>query len=180
MNTPRGKCGLLLALSLIDVPPILAQAVSATTTPTQIEQSRAEDFTPHPALSPEDVVRAQLRALAQNDVPYANAGIEYAFRFASPGNKRNTGPLERFTQLLHNPTYLPMLNHQDPRYGETQIEEDQAWQSVILTSEGGEQAGYVFVLRRQQTGSCQNCWMTESVVRLPLKPNGDETGDQSQ
>lgn len=179
MNISR-KCGLLLALSLIGVLPILAHAVSATTPPPEVEQSRDEDFTPHPALSPEDVVRAQLRALAQNDVPYANAGIEYAFRFASPSNKRHTGPLERFIQLLHTPAYVPMLNHGNARYGETQIEEDQAWQSVILTFEGGEQAGYVFLLRRQDTESCQKCWMTESVVRLPLKPNGDETGDESQ
>ncbi|MDH3688198.1 MAG: DUF4864 domain-containing protein [Gammaproteobacteria bacterium] len=143
---------------------------------TEQQQSYDDGPAPHPDLSPQDVVQLQLRSLAQNNTPHQNAGIEYAFRFASPSNRRATGPLPRFIQLLHHPTYIPMLNHRDAQFGETQIDERQAWQSVILTSPLGERAGYVFVLLRQRSGSCVGCWMTESVVRLPLKPQDDADG----
>ena len=62
---------------------------------------------PHPALSPRDVVRIQIEALRKNDTPYENRGIEVTFNFASPANKRMTGPLERFKVMVHNPIYEP-------------------------------------------------------------------------
>ena len=52
---------------------------------------------PDPSLSPQDVVSIQIEALRNNDTPYENRGIEVTFNFASPANKRITGPLERFT-----------------------------------------------------------------------------------
>ena len=39
-------------------------------------------LTPQPKFTPEKVVRIQLDALANNDKPYQDAGIEIAFRFA--------------------------------------------------------------------------------------------------
>lgn len=43
---------------------------------------------PDPKYSPEDVVRFQIEALGQNDKPYENAGIEFAFRFAHHPTKK--------------------------------------------------------------------------------------------
>ena len=40
------------------------------------------DLIPQPKFTPDIVVRLQLDALANNDRPYQNAGIEIAFRFA--------------------------------------------------------------------------------------------------
>ena len=55
---------------------------------------------PDPSLSPRDVVSIQIEALRNNDTPYENRGIEVAFNFASPTNKRITGPIERFAVMV--------------------------------------------------------------------------------
>ena len=51
-------------------------------------------------LQPGDVVRIVINALADNDKPYADAGIETTFAFTSPANKVNTGPLDKFTRMV--------------------------------------------------------------------------------
>ena len=72
---------------------VLAAPVGATHLP-QTE--------PDPSLSPQDVVSIQIEALRNNDIPYADRGIEVTFNFTSPANKRVTGPLERFKEIVRN------------------------------------------------------------------------------
>jgi hypothetical protein len=47
---------------------------------------------PSAELAPQDVVRIVVNALSNNDEPYADAGIETTFSFASPANKVIPGP----------------------------------------------------------------------------------------
>jgi uncharacterized protein DUF4864 len=121
---------------------------------------------PSPAQAPDEVIRVQLEALAANDDPHEDAGIEVAFRFASPANTRVTGPLARFIAMVHNALYRPLLNHRAVRYGPLRVEDDRAAQMVIVTAGDGEVVAYVFVLSRQQGGACDGCWMTDSVLRV--------------
>lgn len=123
---------------------------------------------PDPKLSPAEVIRIQVEALAKKDVPYENAGIEIVFRFASPANKSVTGPLERFVELVSNPVYRPMLNHRVAQYGELDVTGDKAVQPVILTARDGKKVGYLFSLSRQKTGRYASCWMTNSVIRFEV------------
>ncbi len=132
-------------------------------------QDERRSLQPTPDLSPADVVRVQVEALGHNDIPHENAGIEIAFRFASPANKITTGPLERFIQLVRNPVYRPMLNHREAEYGAIQIEEDRAVQLVILTAQGGERAAYFFSLSKQRGGRYDACWMTDAVIRFEIE-----------
>ena len=124
---------------------------------------------PGPEYGPADVVRIQVQALADNDTPYRNAGIEVAFRFASPANKRVTGPLWRFIRLLYNPTYRPFLNHQVAHFGQIDVQGSEATQTVILTAANGQRVGYVFRLSRQRGAPCRACWMTDGVWRIDLQ-----------
>jgi hypothetical protein len=133
-----------------------------------------KELFPNQNLSPAEVVRIQIRALGQNDIPHENAGIEIAFRFASPRNKLITGPLPRFIQLVSNPVYRPMLNHRQARYGPLQIEGANATQPVILTASDGQRVGYLFTLSRQDGGTCDRCWMTDGVIRYDLIGDQDE------
>ena len=120
---------------------------------------------PDPSLSPQDVVSIQIEALLNNDTPYENRGIEVTFNFASPANKRMTGPLERFAAMVHNPIYAPMINHQTARYGKLLIEGEIASVDVILQSEDGAYVvGYRFRLSRQHGNQYEGSWMTDSVV----------------
>lgn len=124
------------------------------------------ELIPDPGLTAGDVVRIQLDALADNDSPHPDAGIEITFRFASPGNKEITGPLPKFIALVKNPIYRPMINHTDAAYGQSLLREGQTLLPVVLTAIDGSKAGYVFVLGQHDLDSCKSCWMTESVMRI--------------
>lgn len=122
---------------------------------------------PSPDLSPAEVVRLQVDALGDNDAPHADAGIEAAFRFASPANKRATGPLERFRLLFETEAYGPMLDHDGAQYSAVQQTDTQARMGVMLSTESGP-VGYVFRLSKQTQAPHQDCWMTDGVRRVPV------------
>ena len=124
---------------------------------------------PRPAYPPEKVVRIQIEALGDNDRPHPDAGIEITFRFASPANRKVTGPLPRFIEMVHNPAYRPMLNHGGARYGKLKREEDHASQTVILKTGDGSRVGYLFQLSRQSEAPYKDCWMTDSVMRFEVR-----------
>ncbi len=130
---------------------------------------RATDFPqtePHPSLSPQDVVSIQIEALRNNDIPYEDRGIEVTFNFASPANKRMTGPLERFKVMVRNPTYGPMINHRNAKYENLLVEGELARIDVILNSKKGEYLGYRFMLSRQHGNQYEGSWMTDAVSRF--------------
>ena len=121
-----------------------------------------ENAYPEPELKPNDVVRLQLLAMQQNDD--SDFGIEVTFRFASPANKKQTGPLKRFISLVRNPSYRPLLNHINATFLELTVEEVFAVQDVIITTSNGERIGYRFRLSIQKGPVYPGCWMTDSVV----------------
>jgi hypothetical protein len=137
----------------------LFAATAAPVVADQLPQTK-----PDPSLSPQDVVSIQIEALRNNDTPYENRGIEVTFNFASPANKRMTGPIERFATMVRNPIYAPMINHQTARYGKLMIEGDIASIDVILISEDGAYVGYRFTLSRQHGNQYEGSWMTDAVV----------------
>lgn len=124
------------------------------------------DPEPSPELTPADVVRIQVEALRQNDEPHDDAGIEAAFRFASPANRRATGPLPRFAEMVRR-GYADMLGFERAEYGPLRVEGDRASQWVTLVQADGARSAYVFGLSRQAGGPCDGCWMTDAVVRPP-------------
>ncbi len=121
---------------------------------------------PDPKLKPNDVVRLQLIAMQLNDE--SDIGIEVTFRFASPSNKKLTGPLNRFIRLVKNPSYSPLLNHINATFLELNLEDNFAIQDVIITTSKGERIGYRFRLSIQNGPLYPGCWMTDSVI--PFKP----------
>ena len=121
-----------------------------------------ENAYPEPELKPNEVVKLQLLAMQQNDD--SDFGIEVTFRFASPSNKIQTGPLKRFIRLVRNPSYRPLLNHINATFLEINIEEDFAVQDVIITTSNGERIGYRFRLSIQKGPLYPGCWMTDSVI----------------
>jgi hypothetical protein len=133
-----------------------------------------ESIQPSPNLSPVEVVRIQVEALGKNDTPHPNRGIEIAFRFASPENKRATGPLERFIQMVSSPAYRSLLNHRTAEYGPIEVIDDRAVQSVTLTAQNGEKVGYVFSLSKQAGGPHAGCWTTNGVSRFEPQEKAKE------
>jgi hypothetical protein len=157
--------GITCALSLLAV-------VLLTGTSGFANQELYPEVRPDPAYTPGEVVGIQMRALGNNNIPFENAGIALTFRFASPGNRVNTGPLQRFSKLFDNPAYQPMLDHRLLEIGESMIVNSSALVPVIIEDENGGRAGYMFTLSRQIQAPYENCWMTDKVVRIRLPSAG--------
>jgi hypothetical protein len=92
---------------------------------------------PEVGLEPQDVVTIVINALANNDKPFVDAGIATTFAFASPSNKVNTGPLDKFTQMVKNDVYGIMVN--------------------------GIEIVFAFRLSKQIDGEFDGMWMTDAV-----------------
>jgi hypothetical protein len=119
---------------------------------------------PNAALLPEDVVRIQLGALRTNQDD--DEGIAVAFRFASPQNRSQTGPITRFAAILRSDPYLALLNHLDATFGRGMTTESRSYVPVVVTDARGVNSAFVWVLTRHEGTSCEACWMTERVVPL--------------
>jgi hypothetical protein len=137
--------------------------------------AQVADLTTRPELSPERVVQYQADALQHNDEPKVDAGIERAFRFASPSNKQMTGPLEKFVQIVKSPAYSAMLNSVSSSIVGSEVKDDQARFTVHFVAADGRQVTYIFVLSKQNEGEFNNCWMTDGVA--PLQ-HGEDASDQ--
>lgn len=122
---------------------------------------------PDPALSPDAVVEIVLEALAQNDSPTADRGIEVTFGFSSPANRAMVGPLDRFSDLVREEVYRPLLYHRHAVRAPAKVDGDRATERVVVTSATGERVAYTFSLSRQADGPYRGCWMTDGVMREP-------------
>ncbi|MEE3000171.1 MAG: DUF4864 domain-containing protein [Pseudomonadota bacterium] len=121
---------------------------------------------PHPSLSPKQVVKIVMDALKNNDVPTKNHGVKVTFNFASPANKKYTGPYERFNNMIWGKTYRPMINHRRATYEKYKVIGPAAQIDVILISNEGETFGYRFQLSKQFGNSFNGSWMTDSVMPI--------------
>jgi len=121
---------------------------------------------PNPELLANEIVSLQLMAMQQNDV--SNHGIEITYRFASPQNKVQTGPLSRFIMLVKNPAYSPLLNHLDATFLNLKVEGNVAIQEVIITTSKGTRKGFRFLLSLQQGEQFKDCWMTDAVIPFEI------------
>lgn len=120
----------------------------------------SDEIIPDPKLSPRQVVELQLEALRHNDK--RDRGIAVAFRFASPTNRAQTGPLERFSSMIRAGGYALMLNYREAVFEEAQIEGRNALQTVMLVG-SHQTVRYVFHLGLQSKAPYDDCWMTEGV-----------------
>jgi hypothetical protein len=120
---------------------------------------------PTPSLSPGDVVGIVLHALQHNDDPRPDAGIATTFEFASPANREETGPLERFALMIKNPAYRTMIDFRSARRLPVETDGDHAREGVVVVGRDGSEVTYVFLLSKQSDGRYANCWMTDGVIR---------------
>jgi hypothetical protein len=120
--------------------------------------------TPDPSYGPERVIEMQLEALATNDEPVENAGIKTAYNFASPANRRSTGPLSRFIRMVEGPQYAPMVDHVEATTGPVERDGTQATQTVTVTGPDDRTVTYEFGVSKQSAGRFAGCWQTDRVL----------------
>ncbi len=120
--------------------------------------------TPDQSYGPEEVVALQLEGLATNDDPFENAGIGLAYNFASPSNRRSTGPFDRFVRMVRGPQYSSMVDHVEATAGPMERDGSRAEQRVTLTGPGGRTVTYHFGLSKDRDGELDGCWLTDRVL----------------
>lgn len=131
---------------------------------------------PKPALSPADVVRIQLRGLA--DPKADGLGILQCYYFASPRNRVATGPEDRFTLMVRQGPFACLARPQATLVGQPQVDGRFAKILVTVVGEHQQMQAFTFILFKQQTAPFENCWMTEAVYPLGgLAPTAPANGN---
>ena len=130
----------------------------------------AELKKPNILIVPEEVVKIQLSALQNNNMPYEDAGIEQTWEFAHPSNRVFTGPLERFKSMMYSPSYSIMLDHETHEIIKVKLEANTAYFFIELTDKQGDLFGFEWILNKvTNVGMYKNCWMTTSVSQpIPI------------
>ena len=109
-----------------------------------------------------------MTALRHNDAPRTDRGIQVTFNFASPANKRASGPLDRFISMVKRQTYGPMIGHRSEVLENYVISGNSARIDAVLVSAGGKSFGFRFGLARQRGNCFAGSWMTDSVVPIDV------------
>ena len=130
----------------------------------------AELLKPNPSLKPIEVVSIQLNALKDNNNPYLNAGVAQTWEFAHPSNRKYTGPLENFIEMMYTPSYVIMLGHTDHNIIYVSDRDFIIHFFVEITDKEENKFGFTWTLKKVITESkFKDCWMTTSVSQpLPL------------
>jgi hypothetical protein len=156
-------CSAVAICLLLCATPLLSLAACSGS---DVTDNSASQHRPDPRYSPREVVGLAFEALAHKDVPYRDAGIRTVFCFASPANKRITGPFARFALMLHRHAFGPMLHHAEAEYRPIQLRAVRVRQAVVLTARSGQPVGYRFELSRQMEPPFQGARMADSVMRF--------------
>ena len=129
-----------------------------------IVTAKAELIKPKIEIEPDQVVKIQLKSLMNNDNPNKDNGIKQTWEFAHPSNKKNTGPLRRFTNLLKSKNYRMLLNHLESKI--TKIFESNNRYGFEVRNLGEDKNYYKFqwiVEKYYEEGPLKGCWLTTSV-----------------
>ena len=124
----------------------------------------AELIKPSIEIEPAKVVNIQLSGLMKNDNPSKNHGIKQTWEFAHPENKKYTGPLTKFINLLKGEGYSMLINHLDSEIIEVFKSNNQYGFEVTIL--GNDKKYYKFqwvVEKYYKDGPLKDCWLTTSV-----------------
>ena len=129
-----------------------------------IVTAKADLIKPTKAIEPNQVVKIQLNGLMNNDKPNPNDGIKQTWEFAHPENKKYTGPLTKFINLLKGESYSMLINHLDSEIIEVFKSNNQYGFEVTIL--GNDKKYYKFqwvVEKYYKDGPLKDCWLTTSV-----------------
>ena len=123
---------------------------------------------PSPELSPEDVVRLQMRALSDNWPE--GRGVEQCFQFASPANRRITGPLDRFDAMVRSAPFRSLLDQRVTLIGRALVRDRRAAVLATFLDRNNQVRVFRFILSRQTEPEYAECWMTDGVIEVEAPP----------
>ena len=132
--------------------------------------SFADIIKPSKNIEPNEVIKIQLSALMNNDLPNKDNGIIQTWEFAHPNNQEVTGPIEKFKNMLKTDSYSMLLNHTTHEVLEVYKSSKVATFEVTVLDK--EKKYYKFkwqVEKYSREGSLKDCWLTTAVSQpVPL------------
>ena len=133
-----------------------------------INSSKAEIIKPNNGIEPYQVVKIQLRGLQNNDKPKKNNGIVQTWEFAHPSNKRYTGPLTKFINMINSDAYKMLLNHIDNEIIEVFKSDIKYGFEVKILSKDKNYYKFQWIVEKYlDEGPLNNCWLT-TMVSSPI------------
>jgi len=81
-----------------------------------------------------------------------------------PGGQET--PYGRFLQIVKGPEARPLFGRHVEEFGELIVHGDEAEQEVRVYLDNGPAIVYRFVVSRQTTAECAQCWLVDGVVRV--------------
>ena len=129
-----------------------------------ISISKAELLKPNSEIKPSVVVKIQLLGLQKNNSIFKDSGIEQTWNFAHPSNKKATGPLNRFKEMIKGNNYQMMIDHLSHTI--TQVQSGDRWvqfEVIILDKEKIYHKFSWQVEKFTDDGPLKDCWLTTMV-----------------
>ena len=131
---------------------------------------------PSPSLAPIEVVNAQLEALSAGDV-------QRCFEFASPANKQQTGPWQKFEMMVRQtPAYAPLVSCSSFEVTSALSLTADRYQARVAIKPAGSSSApfavaevqklYTWMLSQQSEGEFEGCWMVDGV--MPTAPTRED------
>ena len=126
--------------------------------------SNANLIKPNIYLNPFDIITIQLKSLQNNNIPYKDFGIEQVWEFAHPINKRTTGPLEKFKQMIYSDSYKILISHENNKTIILKESNNKFVYKVYVLSKEKKRYYYIWQIEKvEQEGNLKDCWMTTGV-----------------
>ena len=129
--------------------------------------AHSEFILPDKKLGPNDVLKIQLEALKNNDIPSTDFGIEQTWLFAHPNNKVATGPLARFKIMLYSESYRILIDHHSHEIQLISNNLNKYVYGVKILTSNKQIFFYEWHLEKGDEKDCKSCWYT-SVVSNPI------------
>ena len=129
-----------------------------------ISISKAELLKPNSEIKPSEVVKIQLLGLQKNNSIFKDSGIEQTWNFAHPSNKKATGPLNRFKEMIKGNNYQMMIDHLSHTITQVQSGDRGVQFEVIILDK--EKIYHKFswqVEKFTDDGPLKDCWLTTMV-----------------
>ena len=130
--------------------------------------SKAELQIPSNTILPVEVIKIQLVGLMNNDEKFKDSGIEQTWNFAHPENKKNTGPLPNFKQMIKGRSYQMLIDHISHTI--TQVGSGDKWAQFEVIILDQEKIYHKFnwqVEKYALDGPLKDCWLT-TMVSSPI------------
>ena len=129
---------------------------------------KAELINPNSSIKPKQVIEIQLLGLMKNDNFFEDSGIQQTWNFAHPENKKNTGPLPNFIQMIKSRSYQMLINHISHTITEVGSSDKWAQFEVIILDQDKIYHKFNWQVEKYIIdGPLKDCWLT-TMVSSPI------------